>query len=142
MTLRQVDVLVSQGRSVSEVVRTIGATPFTHDPWRKEFGGLKTDQVKRLKELETENERLRKAVSDLTLEDLVSGRCPGWTAFTGGGPSAVGPMRAIDRPALQATAGNGVTFRHRRSLRPRGRQGPPRRGLRTRSGGQFRTDPR
>lgn len=69
--LRQVDVLVSQGRTVSEVVRTIGVTQFTYYRWRKEFGGLKTNQVKRLKELEKENERLRKAVSDLTLEKLI-----------------------------------------------------------------------
>jgi transposase-like protein len=69
--LRQVDVLVSQGRSVGEAVRSIGVTQFTYYRWRKEFGGLKTDQVKRLKELEKENERLRKAVSDLTLEKLI-----------------------------------------------------------------------
>ncbi len=52
-------------------MRSIGVTPFTYHRWRKEFGGLKTDQVKRLKELERENERLRKAISDLTLEKLV-----------------------------------------------------------------------
>jgi transposase-like protein len=69
--LRQVDVLLSQGRSVAEAIRTIGVTPFTYYRWRKEFGGLKLDQVKRLKELEKENERLRKAVSDLTLEKLI-----------------------------------------------------------------------
>lgn len=69
--LRQVDVLASQGRSVAEAVRSIGVTQFTYYRWRKEFGGLKTDQVKRLKELEKENERLRKAVSDLTLEKLI-----------------------------------------------------------------------
>ncbi len=69
--LRQVDVLLSQGRSVGEAVRTIGVTPFTYYRWRKEFGGLKSDQVKRLKDLEKENERLRKAVSDLTLEKLI-----------------------------------------------------------------------
>ena len=69
--LRQVDVLVSQGRSVAEAVRSIGVTQFTHYRWRKEYGGLKSDQVKRLKELEKENERLRKAVSDLTLEKLI-----------------------------------------------------------------------
>ena len=69
--LRQVDVLVSQGRPVSEAVRSIGVTPFTYYRWRREYGGLKTDQVKRLKELEKENERLRKAVSDLTLEKLI-----------------------------------------------------------------------
>ncbi|WAJ26691.1 IS3 family transposase [Antarcticirhabdus aurantiaca] len=69
--LRQVDVLVSQGRPVAEAVRTIGVTSFTYYRWRKEYGGLKVDQVKRLKELEKENERLRKAVSDLTLEKLI-----------------------------------------------------------------------
>ncbi len=69
--LRQVDVLVSQGRAVAEAVRTISVTPFTYYRWRKEYGGLKIDQVKRLKELEKENERLRKAVSDLTLEKLI-----------------------------------------------------------------------
>jgi putative transposase len=69
--LRQVDVFISQGRSVPEAVRSIGVTQFTYYRWRKEFGGLKTDQVKRLKELEKENERLRKAVSDLTLEKLI-----------------------------------------------------------------------
>ena len=67
--LGQVDVLVSQGQSVAEAVRSIGVTPFTYYRWRKKFGGLKTDQVKRLKELE--DERLRKAVSDLTLEKLI-----------------------------------------------------------------------
>lgn len=65
------DVLVSQGQSVAEAVRSIGVTPFTYYRWRKEFGGLKTDQVKRLKALEKENERLRKAVSDLTLGKLI-----------------------------------------------------------------------
>ncbi|MCB0074655.1 MAG: IS3 family transposase [Caldilineaceae bacterium] len=69
--LRQVDVLLSQGRSVGEAVRSIGVTQFTYYRWRKEFGGLKGDQVKRLKELEKENDRLRKAVSDLTLEKLI-----------------------------------------------------------------------
>jgi len=69
--LRQVDVLTSQGRSVAEAVRTIGVTEVTHYRWRQEYGGLKSDQVKRLKELETENARLRKAVSDLTLEKLI-----------------------------------------------------------------------
>ena len=69
--LRQVDVLLSQGRSVGEAVRTIGVTQFTYYRWLKEFGGLKGDQVKRLKELEKENDRLRKAVSDLTLEKLI-----------------------------------------------------------------------
>ena len=56
--LRQVDLLVSQGQSVAEAVRAIGVTQFTYHRWRKENGGLKTNQVKRLKEPEKENERL------------------------------------------------------------------------------------
>ena len=50
--VRQVDVLLSQGRPVAEAIHTISVTPFTYYRWRKEFGGLKTDQVRRLKELE------------------------------------------------------------------------------------------
>lgn len=69
--LRQVDVLVSQGRPVAEAIRAIEVTAVTYYRWRKEFGGLKTDQVKRLKDLEKENERLRKVVSDLTLEKQI-----------------------------------------------------------------------
>ena len=65
--LRQVDVLVSQGQSRANAVRSIGVTEVTYYRWRQEYGGLKTDQVKRLKDLETENARLRKAVSDLTM---------------------------------------------------------------------------
>ena len=69
--LRQVDVLVSQGQSVAEAVRSTGVTQFTYYRWRKEFGGLKTNQVKRLKEMEKENARLRRAISDLTLDKLI-----------------------------------------------------------------------
>jgi putative transposase len=69
--LRQVDVLTSQGRPVAETVRAIGVTEVTYYRWRSEYGGLKDDQVKRLKELEGENSRLRRAVSDLTLEKLI-----------------------------------------------------------------------
>ncbi len=69
--LRQVDVLVSQGKSVAEAVRSIAVTEVTYYRWRQEYGGLKGDQVKRLKELEAENGRLRRAVSDLTLEKLI-----------------------------------------------------------------------
>ena len=69
--LQQVDVLVSQGKAVAEAVRSIAVTEVTYYRWRQEYGGLKGDQVKRLKELETENTRLRRAVSDLTLEKLI-----------------------------------------------------------------------
>jgi transposase-like protein len=69
--LRQVDVLNSQGKTVAEAVRAIGVTEVTYYRWRKEYGGLKGDQVKRLKELEAENARLRRAVSDLTLDKMI-----------------------------------------------------------------------
>lgn len=69
--LRQVEVLVGQGKTVADAVRAIGVTEPTYYRWRTEFGGLKLDQVRRLKELERENARLRKAVSDLTLEKVI-----------------------------------------------------------------------
>ena len=69
--LRQVDVLTAQGQSIAEAVRTIAVTETTYFRWRAEYGGLKTDQVKRLKDLELENARLRRAVSDLTLDKLI-----------------------------------------------------------------------
>ncbi len=69
--LRQVDVLVSQGQTVADAVRAIGTTEVTYYRWRKEFGGLRSDQVKQMKELEAENARLRRAVADLTLDKLI-----------------------------------------------------------------------
>ncbi|MFK0167159.1 IS3 family transposase [Rhizobium sp. NPDC090279] len=69
--LRQVDVLNAQGKSMAEAIRSIGVTEVTYYRWRAEYGGLKGDQVKRLKELETENARLRRAVSDLTLDKMI-----------------------------------------------------------------------
>ena len=69
--LRQVEVLSAQGQSMAEAIRSIGVTEVTYYRWRSEYGGLKGDQVKRLKELEAEKIRLRRAVSDLTLEKLI-----------------------------------------------------------------------
>lgn len=69
--LRQVDVLTGQGSTVADAVRQIGVTEYTYYRWRKEYGGLQTNQVKRIKDLEQENARLRKAVSDLTLDKLI-----------------------------------------------------------------------
>ena len=63
--------LLAQGKSATEAVRTLGVSEQTYYRWRAEYGGLKLDQVKRLKLLEQENGRLRKAVADLTLEKLV-----------------------------------------------------------------------
>ena len=69
--LRQVEVLTAQGRTVAEAIRSIGVTEVTFYRWRQEYGGLKGDQVKRLKEFEAENTRLRRAVADLTVEKLI-----------------------------------------------------------------------
>jgi transposase-like protein len=69
--LRQVDVLIGQRRPVAEAVRAIGVSEVTYYRWRSEYGGLKGDQVKRLKALEAENARLRRAVSDLTLDKMI-----------------------------------------------------------------------
>ena len=69
--LRQLEVLTAKGKPVIEGFRTIGVTDTICSRWRAEYGGLKLDQVKRLKVLEQENGRLRRAVADLTLEKLV-----------------------------------------------------------------------
>jgi len=69
--LRQADVLHSQGMAMADAIRQIGVSEVTFYRWRKEYGGMKADQLKRLKELEKENERLRKAVSDLTLDKMI-----------------------------------------------------------------------
>ena len=71
--LRQVDVLTGQGQRVADAVRAIGVTEVTYYRWRQEYGGLKTGQVRRMKDLELENQRLRRAVADLTLDKLILG---------------------------------------------------------------------
>ena len=69
--LREAEVLLAQGMKVAEVVKAIGIHEVTYYRWRKEYGGMKVTQVKRLKELEKENARLRRAVSDLTLDKMI-----------------------------------------------------------------------
>ena len=71
LKLRQVEVLQGQGKSVQDAVRQIGVTVQTYYRWRKEYGGMSRDQLKRLKVLEAENQRLRRAVSDLTLDKMI-----------------------------------------------------------------------
>jgi len=68
LKLRQVEVLQGQGRSIADAVRQIGVTQNTYYRWRKEYGGMNRDQ---LKALEAENQRLRRAVSDLTLDKMI-----------------------------------------------------------------------
>ena len=69
--LREADVLLSQGHTVTNVIRALEISEVTYYRWRKEYGGMTTSQAKRLKELEKENFRLRKAVSDLTLDKMI-----------------------------------------------------------------------
>jgi len=69
--LRHAEVLSSQGRNVSELCREIGVTENTYYRWRKEYGGMRVNQAKRLKKLERENSRLKRAVADLTLDNLI-----------------------------------------------------------------------
>ena len=69
--LREADVLLSQGHSVANVIKALEISEVTYYRWRKEYGGMTTPQAKRLKELEKENARLRRAVSDLTLDKLI-----------------------------------------------------------------------
>ena len=80
--------LVSQGRGVADAVRSIGVTEVTYYRWRKEFGGLKADQVRRLKELEAENGRLRRAVADLTLDKLILKEAASGNVWSAPGPQA------------------------------------------------------
>ena len=69
--LRQVDVLRGQGLAMADAIRQIGVTSLTYYRWRKTYGGMGTDQVKELKKLQKENEQLRKAVADLTLDKQI-----------------------------------------------------------------------
>jgi putative transposase len=69
--LHEADVVQSQGKTISEVVRQLEISEMTYYEWRKEYGGLRVDQAKRLKELEQENGRLRKVVADLTIDNSI-----------------------------------------------------------------------
>ena len=69
--LRQAEVLLAQGRDLDVVLREIGATKNTFYRWRKEYGGMKMDQARRLKDLETENARLKRAVAELTVDNQI-----------------------------------------------------------------------
>jgi transposase-like protein len=120
--LRQAEVLVGQGKTVADTVRAIGVTEPTYYRWRTEFGGLKLDQVKRLKELERENARLRKVVSDLTLEKVIlkeaaSGK---WCAPRGGGP-----VSSMSCASLTFRSGRPARCRGSTDRRSGGHRGAP-----------------
>ncbi len=69
--IREAEVVLAKGGNIAQVCKQIGVTEQTYYRWRKEYGGLKVEQAKRLKEVEKENGRLRRAVADLTLDKLI-----------------------------------------------------------------------
>ncbi|MBB5393971.1 transposase-like protein [Herbaspirillum seropedicae] len=69
--LREAEVMSAQGKTVADISRQLGVTEQTYFRWRKEYGGLKIDQAKRLKELEQENARLRRALSDAVIDNQI-----------------------------------------------------------------------
>jgi len=69
--LREVEVKISQGISAAEAIRSIGVSDQTYYRWRKEYGGMRTDQAKRMKEIEKENIRLKKLVAELSLDNAI-----------------------------------------------------------------------
>jgi Transposase. len=71
MKLREIEILSSQGSSISMACRNAGISEQTYYRWRKEYGGLKLNQAKRFKDLEKENNRLKKLVADLSLDNAI-----------------------------------------------------------------------
>jgi transposase-like protein len=69
--LREAELLLGQGMSIGEAIRRLGVSEQTYYRWRKEYGGMRVDQAKRLKELEAENARLKKIVADLSLDNSI-----------------------------------------------------------------------
>ena len=69
--LREADVLIGQGKTIAEACKALGVTDKTYFRWRKTHGGLRIDQAKRMRELETENLRLKKAVAELTVDKII-----------------------------------------------------------------------
>lgn len=69
--LRQIEILISQGQTAQLACRAVGISDQTYYRWRKEYGGMRTDQAQRLKELEQENSRLKRIVADLSLDNMI-----------------------------------------------------------------------
>ena len=69
--LREAELLLSQGSTIGVACRKIGVSDYTYYRWRKEYGGMRVDQAKRLKDLEVENSRLKKLVADLSLDNSI-----------------------------------------------------------------------
>ena len=102
--LRQAEVLHGQGLSMADAIRQLGISEVTFYRWRKEYAGMSGDQLRRLKELEKENERLRRAVSDLTLDKQILKEAAGETSKPLASPSVhrsrLRPARGLGAPRL------------------------------------------
>jgi putative transposase len=121
--LWQVDVLTSQGQSLADAIRQIGVSEVTYYRWRQEFGGMKIEQVKRLKELELENTRLRKAVSDPTLDKLIlqEDARGNFQAPRVAAPALSRSARSCMFPSVAPVRRSGSTARHNAKSRGSGR---------------------
>ena len=111
LKLRQVEVLQGQGMAIADAVRQIGVTEPTYYRWRKQYGGMNRDQLKRLKELETENQRLRRAVSDLTLDSEADKQMIQWIICPLNDPDGGCPGKLHSTIVLGPMAENGLILR-------------------------------
>ena len=103
--LREADVEVAKGQAIAHVCTKLGISEQTYYKWRKEYGGMKVDQAKRLKELEEENSRLKKLVADLTLDKDILKEAPQKTSKPG---KAENINKAYSRKVLSCIAASGV----------------------------------
>jgi putative transposase len=99
--LREADVLLGQGKKVAEVIKTLGVSEVTYYRWRQEYGGMSVSQARRLKELEQENARLRRAVADLALDKQILKEAARGNRATPSvaGPRSGGPSRRSGSPS-------------------------------------------
>lgn len=112
--LREVEIVLAQGASTAEARRRIAVSEQTYYRWRKEYGGLKTDQARRMKDLEKENLRLRRAISDLTLDKLILQEAARETSepraaaalYQSCATSASGVQRTLRRPSSVSMTGH------------------------------------
>jgi transposase-like protein len=125
--LRQVDVPVSRGRGVAEAARSIGTTEVTYHRWREEYGGPKSDQVKRMEALEAENARPRRAIADLTLDEPILEEAASGNSRA---PRAAGPASTTSAPSRGSPSAGCAACSARTARRGARRRG----GGRTRSG--------
>ena len=100
--LRQAEVLHGQGMSMADAIRQLGISEVTYYRWRKEYGEMSGDQLRRLKELEKENERLRRAVSDLTLDKQILKEAARGNFFSIRGPRVNAPLGSSPSSATSA----------------------------------------